>query len=125
MYQVGTEGGFLPAVAITTTRRQFRIGSRTTPPVDTALPNGPFNLLLAPAERADIVIDFNGVKADTTFILYNDRPAPFPGGDPRNNYFTGDGDQTKIWRTHPTPSPAMVLNTPDTAESYRYLRLRR
>ena len=46
MYQVGTEGGFLPAVAV---------HSNTTPlpkfdPV-TANPDGPFNLLLAPAER--------------------------------------------------------------------------
>jgi spore coat protein A len=40
------------------------------------------------------VIDFNGVTAGRGFILYNDVPAPFPGGDPRNDYFTGDGDQT-------------------------------
>ncbi len=95
MYQVGTEGGFLPAVAI---------HDNTTPcPLDpadpsgnTALPDGPFNLLLAPAERADLVIDFNGVAAGSTFILYNDAPAPFPGGDARNNYFTGDPDQTQF-----------------------------
>jgi spore coat protein A len=95
MYQVGTEGGFMPAVAI---------HNNTTPcPLDpedpsgnTALPDGPFNLLLAPAERADLVIDFNGVPAGSTFILYNDAPAPFPEGDSRNNYFTGDPDQTAI-----------------------------
>jgi spore coat protein A len=89
MYQIGTEGGFLPAVAV---------HNNTTPlpksdPV-TANPDGPFNLLLAPAERADVVIDFNGVAAGTSFILYNDSVAPFPGGDSRNDYFTGDGDQT-------------------------------
>ncbi len=39
------------------------------------------------------MIDFNG-KAGQTFILYNDSVAPFPGGDPRNEYFTGDPDQT-------------------------------
>jgi spore coat protein A, manganese oxidase len=95
MYQVGTEGGFLPAVAI---------HDNTTPlPLDpadqtgnTALPDGPFNLLLAPAERADVVIDFNGVPAGSTFILFNDSVAPFPMGDSRNSYFTGDGDQTAI-----------------------------
>jgi len=91
MYQVGTEGGFLPAVAI---------HNNTTPlPIlgeDDANPDGPFNLLLAPAERADLVIDFNGVPAGSTFILYNDSFAPFPSGDSRNDYFTGDGDQTKI-----------------------------
>jgi len=88
MYQVGTEGGFLPAVAI---------HNNTTPlpkidPV-TANPDGPFNLLLSPAERADVVIDFNGA-AGQTFILYNDSTAPFPGGDARNEYFTGAPDQT-------------------------------
>jgi FtsP/CotA-like multicopper oxidase with cupredoxin domain len=89
MYQVGTEGGFLPAVAI---------HNNTTPlpkfdPL-TANPDGPFNLLMAPAERADVVIDFNGAAAGQTFILYNDATAPFPGGDARNEYFTGDQDQT-------------------------------
>jgi spore coat protein A len=59
-----------------------------------ANPDGPFNLLLAPGERADVVIDFNGVPPGSTFILYNDAPAPFPGGDSRNDYFTNDGDQT-------------------------------
>lgn len=91
MYQVGTEGGFLPAVAI---------HNNTTPlPLlspQNANPDGPFNLLVAPAERADLIIDFNGVPAGSTFILYNDSVAPFPGGDTRNDYFTGDGDQTAI-----------------------------
>jgi spore coat protein A len=89
MYQIGTEGGFLPGV----------VPHNNTTPIplfdpDTANPDGPFNLLLAPAERADVVIDFNGIAAGSTFILYNDAPAPFPGGDSRNDYFTGDGDQT-------------------------------
>jgi FtsP/CotA-like multicopper oxidase with cupredoxin domain len=88
MYQVGTEGGFLPAVAV---------HNNTTPlpkiDPDTANQDGPFNLLLAPAERADVVIDFNGASGQT-FILYNDAVAPFPGGDPRNEYFTGAPDQT-------------------------------
>ena len=88
MYQVGTEGGFLPAVAI---------HNNTTPlpklDPDTANQDGPFNLLLAPAERADVVIDFNGAGGQT-FILHNDSAAPFPGGDARNEYFTGAPDQT-------------------------------
>ena len=91
IYQIGTEGGFLPAVAI---------HNNTTPlPLideEDANPDGPFNLLMAPAERADTVIDFNGVSAGSTFILYNDSLAPFPGGDSRNDYFTGDGNQTAI-----------------------------
>ena len=95
MYQVGTEGGFLPAVAIHNNTTPFPLDP-SDPTGNTANPDGPFNLLLAPAERADVIIDFNGVPANSTFILYNDAPAPFPGGDSRNNYFTGDGDQTAI-----------------------------
>ena len=91
IYQVGTEGGFLPAVAVHNNNTPILIG-----PEGEANPDGPFNLLLAPAERADVVVDFNGVPAGSTFILYNDAPAPFPGGDPRNDYFSGDGDQTAM-----------------------------
>jgi spore coat protein A, manganese oxidase len=92
LYQVGTEGGFLPAVAIHDNKTPIPLVS----PEDetTANPDGPFNLLLAPAERADIVIDFNDVTPGASFILYNDAPAPFPGGDSRNDYFTGCPDQT-------------------------------
>ena len=85
MYQVGTEGGFLPKAAV---------HNNTTALPATVNPDGPFNLLLAPAERADIVIDFNGVAPGTSFILYNDAGAPFPMGDPLNDYFTGDPDRT-------------------------------
>ena len=46
-------------------------------------PDGPFNLLMAPAERADLIIDFSSVPAGSNLILYNDAPAPFPMGDPR------------------------------------------
>jgi len=93
MYQVGTEGGFLPEVAIHNNTTPMPLDP-ADPTGNTALPDGPFNLLLAPAERADVVIDFNGEAPGSTFILYNDAPAPFPGGDPRNDYFTGDRDQT-------------------------------
>ncbi len=102
MYQVGTEGGFLPAVAIHNNTTPIPLDP-TDPSGNTANPDGPFNLLLAPAERADVVIDFNGVSAGSTFILYGDAPAPFPGGDPRNDYFTGDGDQTASGGAPNTP----------------------
>ncbi len=88
MYQVGTEGGFLPAVAVHDNRTTMRFSAPET--VD---PRGPFNLLLAPAERADAVIDFSGVAPGTSFILCNDAPAPFPDGDSRNGFFTGDESQ--------------------------------
>jgi spore coat protein A len=91
MYQIGTEGGFLPKVAIHNNTTPLPLVDPSDPL--TANPDGPFNLLLAPAERADVVIDFNG-RAGQTFILYNDATAPFPGGDARNEYFTGAPDQT-------------------------------
>jgi spore coat protein A, manganese oxidase len=95
MYQVGSEGGFLPAVAIHDNGTPIPLDLKTDPSGSTAFPDGPFNLLLAPAERADVVIDFNEAPVGSTFILFNDAPGPFPGGDDRNNYFTGDADQTQ------------------------------
>jgi spore coat protein A len=57
--------------------------------------NLPFNpatfggsLLAAPAERYDLIVDFTGY-AGQSIILYSDGPAPFPVGDPRNDYFPG------------------------------------
>lgn len=94
MYQVGTEGGFLPGVAVHNNTTPCPLDLAGDPTGNTANPDGPFNLLLAPAERADVIIDFNTVPANTSFILYGDAPAPFPGGDPRNDYYTGDPNQT-------------------------------
>jgi spore coat protein A, manganese oxidase len=65
--QFGTEGGFLP---------------------NPILMNGPQqpSLLLAPAERADLIVDFRNVPAGSTLILYTDAPGPYPMGDPTNDY---------------------------------------
>jgi len=66
--QFGTEGGFLPAPVLVNGKKQ--------------LP-----LLLAPAERTDLIVDFSAVPAGSVLILYNDAPAPFPKGDARNDYY--------------------------------------
>ncbi len=57
--------------------------------------NMPFNpatfggsLTTAPAERWDLIVDFSGYSGKS-IILYNDAPAPYPVGDPRNDYFPG------------------------------------
>ena len=42
--------------------------------------------------------------------LYSDAPGPFPGGDPRNDYFTGGPDQTAIGGA-PTTNPGHGANT--------------
>jgi spore coat protein A len=53
--QIGTDGGLLPAPVRLT------------------------DLLMAPAERFDIVIDFSGCEGKN-FVLTNDGAAPYPGG---------------------------------------------
>ena len=90
--QIASEGGVLPAPVV-----------MNNPPVQIPTDcdgmcnsDGPFNLLMAPAERADLIIDFSTVPAGSNLILYNDAPAPFPMGDPRNDYFTGNADLTAI-----------------------------
>jgi bilirubin oxidase len=73
-WQVGADGGFLPTPA-------------------------PLNqLLIGPAERADVVVDFSGYAPNTTITLLNVGPdEPFgggvpcpPGQDPINNPGCGD-----------------------------------
>jgi len=59
-FQIATDGGFLPAAV----------------PVS--------KLLLAPAERADVIIDFSGLQPGTVVHLKNNGKAPFPSG-------TGEG----------------------------------
>jgi FtsP/CotA-like multicopper oxidase with cupredoxin domain len=110
MYQVATEGGFLPSVAIHDNGRPIPLDLVTDPSGNTAFADGPFNLMLAPAERADVIIDFNGLPAGSSFILYSDSPGPFPGGDPRNDYFTGDPDQRPVGGA-PTTMPGLGPNT--------------
>jgi spore coat protein A, manganese oxidase len=84
--QIGTEGGFLPLPVLLNNPPQ-PIG------FDASGNANRYTLLLAPGERADVVIDFSKVAPGSKLILYSDAPAPFPGGDPRNDYFTGDPDQ--------------------------------
>jgi spore coat protein A len=59
IWQIGTDGGLLDA------------------PVAIIPPN---ELLFAPGERVDVIIDFTGVAANTEFILYNSARAPYPKG---------------------------------------------
>jgi len=88
--QIASEGGVLP-VPVVLNNPPTQIPTGCDGMVD---PDGPFNLLMAPAERADFIIDFSTVAPGANLILYNDAPAPFPMGDPRNDYFTGCPDQT-------------------------------
>ena len=72
--QIGTEGGFLPAPAVVPTQPTTWITDPTRFDVGNV---DKHSLLLAPAERADVVVDFSKF-AGKTLILYNDAPAAFP-----------------------------------------------
>jgi spore coat protein A len=101
--QVGTEGGFLPnPVVLNNPPVQIGFGSNGNA--------NAYTLLLAPAERADILIDFASCSVGDVLILWSDAPAPFPGGDVRNDYYTGDPDQTTIGGA-PTTQPGKGPNT--------------
>jgi FtsP/CotA-like multicopper oxidase with cupredoxin domain len=70
-------------------------------------------LLVSPAERADLIIDFSQF-AGQTLILYNDCPTPIPGFDPRIDYYTGDPDQSLSGQATggaPTTQPGYGPNT--------------
>ncbi len=78
-WQIGTEGGFLPA------------------PLELQ------ELLLAPAERADVIVDFTEVPFGTEIVLLNLAPdEPFGGGvpgvdfDPANPATTGQVMQLRV-----------------------------
>ena len=91
MIQIGTEGGFLPAPAVLpNTPVGYNYNRRDI----TVLNVSNKTLFLGPAERADVIVDFSGAPDGSKLILYNDAPAAVPAFDPRNDYYTGDPNQT-------------------------------
>jgi FtsP/CotA-like multicopper oxidase with cupredoxin domain len=105
-WQIGAEGGFLPA------------------PVE--LPR----LLMSPAERADVIVDFSDLPVGTEVLLRNLAPdEPFGGGEPEEDFEPADPDttgQVMLFRVVPrkgadssTPPAQLVLppRTPLGAES--------
>jgi FtsP/CotA-like multicopper oxidase with cupredoxin domain len=88
MIQIGTEGGLLPSpVLLLNTPVGYEQNKRNIVVGNVA----ERTLFLAPAERADIIVDFTPY-AGKTIILYNDSPAPVPAGDPRYDFYTGNLD---------------------------------
>lgn len=87
--QIGTEGGFLPAPVIIDGQQ---VTTWITDPTRFDVGNvDQHSLLLAPAERADVIVDFSQF-AGQTLILYNDAPAAFPARVPSYDYYTGAPD---------------------------------
>jgi len=85
---VGTEGGFLPTPAVVPAHPTTWVND---PTVFNAGNVDQHSLLIAPAERFDVVVDLSAY-AGQTLIVYNDAPAAFPARDPRYDYYTGNGD---------------------------------
>ena len=99
MIQIGNETGFL-VEPVVLNNPPLPLGWKLASSLGAADPTlgnaNRYTLLLAAAERADIIVDFRDVPAGSEVILYNDAPAPFPGGDIRNDYYTGRPDLTCI-----------------------------
>jgi spore coat protein A len=87
LQQIGTEGGFLPA------------------PATVGLDRGTLPLILAPAERGDLIVDFGKAAPGDILILYNDAPVPFPGGTPLADFYPANN------RLATPPPPGFGPNT--------------
>jgi spore coat protein A, manganese oxidase len=86
--RIGSDGGYLPRPAELT------------------------SLLLSPAERADILIDFSYLKPGTKIIMTNDAKTPFPNGispDPQTDGQIMQFTVTNDWVISPKKLPP-VLN---------------
>jgi FtsP/CotA-like multicopper oxidase with cupredoxin domain len=121
-WQIGAEGGFLAEPAMLS------------------------ELLIAPAERADVIVDFGGLHPGTLVMLQNVAPdEPFGGGVPGEDFDPADPDTTgqvmlfRVVRTPgkdkttppqflglptvPTPGPALVRQLSLNEESSRSVRV--
>jgi FtsP/CotA-like multicopper oxidase with cupredoxin domain/fibronectin type 3 domain-containing protein len=91
--QFGTEGGFLPKPVVVDGQQ---VTTWITDPTRFDVGNVDLHsLLLAPAERADVIVDFSQF-AGKTLILYNDAPAAFPARVPSYDYYTGAPDLSPV-----------------------------
>ncbi len=90
--QIGTEGGFLPTPTVIPAQPMTWI----TDPTRFDFGNvDKHSLLLAPAERADVIVDFSQFRGKT-LILYNDAPAAFPARVSSYDYYTGGPDLSPV-----------------------------
>lgn len=89
-WQIGNEGGFLPAV--------------------TNLDQ----LLIAPAERADVIVDFSGLTPGDDLYVINEGPdSPFEGGVLWTDYAAADPlTSGQVMKFHVVPSASTDTSTP-------------
>ncbi len=87
---IGSEGGFLPAPAVVDGQQET---TWITDPTRFDVGNvDKHSLVIAPAERSDVIVDFSKF-AGKTLIMYNDAPAAYPARVPSYDYYTGAPDQ--------------------------------
>lgn len=94
VWMIGSEGGFLAAPVNLTADNENR-------------------LLLAPAERADVIVDFTTVPVGS-YVLANIGPdEPFGGGEPPDDFEIADPDTTgQIMQFRVVPAAAADPTTP-------------
>jgi spore coat protein A, manganese oxidase len=92
--QIGNDGGLLPA---------------SVSDIGDAPNNG---LLLALAERADLIVDFSKFPANTRLTLRNDAHTPYPGGSDVNPATTGRIMQFRISQPLAGSDSSVVPATP-------------
>ena len=91
--QFANEGGFLPTPAVIDGQQPQ---TWITDPTRFDVGNGDqHSMLLAPAERADAVVDFSKF-AGKTLILYNDAAAAYPARVSTYDYYTGAPDLSPV-----------------------------
>ncbi|BCS54376.1 multicopper oxidase domain-containing protein [Geobacter sp. SVR] len=119
-FQIGAEQGFLPKVAMIQTGFAAQLPGNGTLPTVTPDPANPRALLMGPAERADVIVDFRNLPTGTVVRMINTAPdAPFGGfpDDPSDPGTTGQVMQfvvnsTLTQATDATATPPQNLVLP-------------
>lgn len=79
-YQIGSDQGFLPNVVMLSTGFATVLPGNGTIPAPVATADPARALLMGPAERADVIVDFSGLPDGTIVRMINTAPdAPFGG----------------------------------------------
>jgi FtsP/CotA-like multicopper oxidase with cupredoxin domain len=93
-WQIGSDGGYLDTPVL----------------LNDPSAGSPKRLVMAPGERADIVIDFSGYAPGTRFVMRNNARSPFPNGETVDPQTTGQIMQFRV--VAPTGPDESSIATP-------------
>ena len=126
-YQIGGDQGFLPQVVKIQTGMITALPGDGTLPAPALLPDPMQAMLMAPAERADVIVDFSGLPDGTVIRMINTAPdAPFGGfpdipADPATSgqimEFTVNSLAVPVQATDATVTSPLALTLPAEAAS--------